>query len=845
MSPGLGVGVVDGKTGQRPLLQSRSMLTQDVRYAIRAFVRSPGFTLAAVLSLAIGVGANTAIFSVANALLLRPLPYADPERLVILWNRSPGLGITEDWFSTAQYFDVKTGHQGFEQVGIAIGGNYNLTGDGGEPERIGTIRVSSNLLPMLGVRAAAGRLFVAEDDIPGTSGTAVLGYGTWMRRHGGDPGTIGKTLILNGLPYQVIGVLPASFDLPREVMPTLGIAEHAEILIPLPLGPDAPTIRGREDYNILGKLKRGVVLEQAQAEMDALTARLRREHPEVYPPNGGLTFSIVPLKEQVVGDVRRSLVILIGAVGLVLLIACANVANLLLSRALGRQREIAVRAALGAERIRIVRQLLTESVILALAGGTLGVLFAFASLLGIQALGTRSVPRLHEIAIDGQVLLFTLAISLVSGLLFGLAPALRLSRLDLHENLKDAGRGSSGVSALWGRGQNLRRLLVIAELALSVVLLIGAGLLIRSFARIQDVPPGFNPQNVLTLELTMMGQKYNDAAVALETYRLLWARLARLPSVTAAGGVSSLPLSQMMAWGPITIDGRVPAAGEKFINVDMRMVGGEYFRAMEIPLLRGRLFTEQDTRDAQRVALIDAHMAAQYWPQESPLGKRLRIGLADSTGPWITIVGVVGRIKQDALDSESRIAMYLPQTQFPARGMNVVVRSAADPAGLTAAVRKEIRELDADLPVYGVRTMSHRVEDSLARRRFSMLLLTLFASLALGLAAIGVYGVMAYLVSQGARELGIRMALGATPRRILIMVVRQGLAVAAVGVGIGLISAFGLTRLMRRLLFGTEATDPLTFAAIALLLAAIALVASFVPALRAARIDPMVSLRSE
>jgi predicted permease len=421
----------------------------------------------------------------------------------------------------------------------------------------------------------------------------------------------------------------------------------------------------------------------------------------------------------------------------------------------------------------------------------------------------------------------------------------RLSRLDLHENLKDASRGSSGVSAVWGRGQNLRRLLVVAELALSVVLLIGAGLLIRSFARLQDVPPGFNPQNVLTLELTMSGRKYNDAEVALETYRLLWERLAGLPGVVGAGGVSSLPLSQMMAWGPIIIDGRVPAAGEKFINVDMRMVGGEYFRAMEIPLVEGRLFTQQDTRAGQRVALIDAHMAAQYWPNASPLGKRLRIGLADSTGPWITIVGVVGRIKQDALDSESRIAMYLPQTQYPVRGMNVVLRSAADPAGLAAAVRKEIRELDSDLPVYGVRTMSHRVEESLARRRFSMLLLTLFACLALGLAAIGVYGVMAYLVSQGSRELGIRMALGATPRSILVMVVRQGLTVAAVGVGIGLTGAFGLTRLMRRLLFGTEATDPFTFTAIALLLAAIALVASFVPALRAARIDPMISLRSE
>jgi predicted permease len=737
------------------------------------------------------------------------------------------------------------GHRGFEQVAIAIGGNYNLTGDGGEPERIGTIRVSSNLLPMLGVRAAAGRLFVAEDDGPGTSGTAVLGYGTWMRRYGGDPKAIGRTLILNGQPYQIAGVLPESFDLPREVMPTLGVAEHAEILIPLPLGPDAPTIRTREDYNIIGKLKPGVVLEHAQAEMDALTARLRRDHPQVYPPNGGLTFSIVPLQEQVVGDVRRSLVVLIAAVGLVLLIACANVANLLLSHALGRQREMAIRAALGAGRARIVRQLLTESALLSLAGGALGVVFALASLRGIQALGTRSVPRLHEIAIDGQVLLFTFAISLVSGILFGLAPALRLSRIDLHGSLKDASRGSSGVSALWGGGQSLRRLLVVSELALAVVLLIGAGLLVRSFARLQQVAPGFNPRGVLTLELTMMGRKYADTERALETYRLLWERLRRLPGVIAAGGVSSLPLSQMMAWGPITVEGRVPVAGEKFINVDMRMVGGDYFHAMEIPLLQGRLFTTQDTRQSQRVALIDAHMAAQLWPGQSPLGKRVRIALADSTSPWITIVGVVGRIKQDALDTESRMAMYFPHPQYPTRGMNVVLRSDVDSDGLAAAVRKEIRDLDADLPVYGVRTMSHRLEESLARRRFAMLLLTLFACLALGLAALGVYGVMAYLVSQGSRELGIRMALGATPGGILAMVVRHGLAVALTGIVVGLAAAFALTRLMRTLLFGTEAADPLTFAAIALLLGAIALVASYVPARRAARIDPMISLRSE
>jgi predicted permease len=577
--------------------------------------------------------------------------------------------------------------------------------------------------------------------------------------------------------------------------------------------------------------------------MDALTARLRRDHPEVYPPNGGLTFSIVPLHEQVVGDVRRSLVVLVAAVGLVLLIACANVANLLLSRALARQREIAVRAALGAGRSRIVRQLLTESTLLALAGGALGIVLAAASLEGIRELGARSVPRLPEIAIDGRVLLFTLLISLAAGSLFGLAPALRVSGADLHNTLKDAARGS-GTSAVWGRGRNMRRLLVVAELALSVVLLIAAGLLIRSFARLQQVPPGFNPENVLTFELTMTGRKYTEPATVVESYRLLWERLRRLPGVTAAGAISSLPLSQMMAWGPITVEGRVPPAGEKFINADMRMVSGDYFRAMEIPLVRGRLFTEFDRTDSQRVVVIDSFMADQLWPGADPLGKRVRIA-GDDSAPWITVVGVVGRIKQDTLDSDPRIAMYFPHSQYPARALNVVLRSRLDPAVLAAAARAQVRDLDRELPVYGMRTMSERVDLSLARRRFSMLLLALFAALALGLASVGVYGVMAYLVSQGTREIGIRIALGATPAGILTLVTRQGLAVGAAGVGIGLAAAFVLTRMMRSLLYGVDASDPATFAAIAVLLMVVAAAASYLPARRAAKIDPIVSLRSE
>ncbi|HEX6975542.1 MAG TPA: ABC transporter permease, partial [Vicinamibacterales bacterium] len=775
-------------------------LWHDVRYALRTLRHSPGFAAAAVVSLALGVGANTAIFSVASALLLRPLPYASPDRLVILWNRSPGLGITEDWFSTAQYFDIQTRHGGFDQVAIAIGGNYNLTGDG-EPERIGTIRVSSNLLPLLGARAELGRLFMPEDDVPGRTGTAILGHGTWMRRYGGDPAVLGRTLTLNGQPYQVIGVLPARFDIPREVMPTLGGAEHAEVLLPLPLAADAARIRNREDYNIIGRLKPGVTIARAQAEMDGITASLRAAHPDVYPPNGGLTFSIVPLHEQVVGDVRRSLLVLVGAVGFVLLIACANVANLLLSRALARQREMAVRAALGASRGRILRQLLTESVILALGGGLLGLVFAAITLRGIHALGTKSVPRLGDIGIDTGALLFTLGLSVASGILFGLAPALRLGRSDLHASLKDA-RGSSGTSAVWGRGHNMRRLLVVSELALSVMLLIGAGLLIRSFAHLQGIQPGFDARGVLTLELTMSGRKYADGQVVGQTYRQLVERLSSVPGVTAAGAVSSLPLSQMMAWGPITVEGRVAPAGESFINVDQRMVAGDYFRVMEIPLVAGRFFTAQDTRAVQRVVIVDEHMAQQLWPGEDALGKRIRTGGMDANpnAPWMTVVGVVGRIKQDALDTESRMAVYFPHQQVPARAMNIVVRTPSDPAALASAVRREIHAIDPDLPIYNVRTMTARVDESLARRRFAMLLLTVFAALALGLAAVGIYGVIAYLVNQGARELGIRLALGATPGGILLLIVRQGVAVSAAGIGVGVAAAFAMTRFMESLL---------------------------------------------
>jgi predicted permease len=822
-----------------------NILLQDVRHALRALAAAPTFTIAAILSLAIGIGATTAIFSIVDGLLLRPLPYKDAGRLVILWNRSPGLNITEDWFSTAQYFDIKNGHHGFEQVAIAIGGNYNLTGSG-EPERVGTIRISSSLLPMLGERAALGRLFVPDEDLPGRTATAVLSYGTWARRFGSDPGVLGKKIILNGVPYEIAGVMPRSFSLPREVMPTLDGAEQAEILLPLPLPANAAQNRDREDYNIVGKLKPGVSVQQAQAEMNTITAHLRHDFPEVYPPNGGLTFGIVPLLEQVVGNVRRTLYLLLGAVGFVLLIACVNLANLQLSRGVARQKEFAVRAALGATRARIVRQLLTESVLLAFAGGALGIALAFLALYLVQLLGPQSVPRVNNIGIGLGALAFTLVVCILSAILFGLAPALRVSRVDVQTALQDTSRTSAGASAIWGRGNNLRRSLVIAEIALCAMLLIGAGLLIRSFVRVRDVNPGFNPRNVLTLELMMTGERYKNKEAVLAAYHELWQRLESLPGVTAAGAVTSLPLSQMFAWGPITVEGRVPPPGEKFINADIRVANGHYFQAMEIPLREGRLFSDDDLANKPGVAVVDDYMAQQLWPNQDPIGKRLHFGgINDTDSPWITVVGVVGRVKQYTLDADSRIALYVPQMQYQTRAMNVVMRSSNDPVALAGAVKQQIHELNPDLPLYNVTTMQERFDKSLARRRFTMLVLGTFAAISLVLAMIGIYGLIAYLVGQGSREVGIRLALGATPANIKTLIVRGGMVLALWGVGIGIGGALVVSRLMRSLLFGVGVTDVVTFVAVPALLACIAFFASYIPARRASRIDPSTSLRCE
>ena len=818
---------------------------QDLRVAIRAFARAPAFAAAAILSIAIGIGANTAIFSVTNALLVRPLPYPDPSRLAILWNRSPGLNITEDWFSTAQYFDIRTRHTGLADVGIAIGAYMTLSADGAEPERIGTIRLSSNLLAMMGATVARGRLLRPDDDRPGSPNVALLHYGTWVRRYGADASAVGRTFQLNGQPFEIVGILSRGFSLRREVLPTLGVVDDADLVLPLRLNPQAAVARDHEDYNVVARLKPGVTFAAAQVEMDALTASLRQEYPHLYPPAGGLTFSLVPIQDQVAGGVKRPLWILSAAVAGVLLIACANVANLLLSRAAGRRRELAARAALGATRGRLIRQLLTESVLLAGAGGIAGTALAWAGVAWLRALQPADVPLAGSIALDSRVLLFTAVVTLTAGIVFGLAPALSLSRVDPARALADASRGGSATGAVWSRRLGLRHVLVVTEIALAIILLVGAGLLVRSFARVQQVTSGFNPDGVLTFELSLTGRKYPDSPSVQNAWRALWEQFDRVPGVVSSGGVTPLPLSQFFAWGPIQVEGRTPPAGERFINADQRVATTRYFETMGIPIVAGRAFTDQDTVGSDRVVIVDARMAADLWPGESALGKRIRFGDETTTAPWETVIGVAGRVKQYALDADARIAFYRPHRQQPARSLYVVMRTAGKPAALAAGARAAVRAVDPDLPVFRLKTMRERVDESLARRRFLMTLLTLFAAVSAVLAVIGVHGVMAYLVSQGIREVGIRIALGASPSAILRLVLLQGASLGIAGVAAGLAGAAGLTRLMRGALFDIAPIDAPTFVSVGLAILGVVIAATIVPARRALRTDPALALRSE
>jgi predicted permease len=811
-------------------------LLQDLHYAVRSFAKTPGLTALIVLSLAIGIGANTAIFSVTSTLLLKPLPYPAPDRLAILWLRSPGIGIPQDWPSPGQYHDIAAQNHVFEDTALAIGGSYTFT-DRSTAMKVDGIQATSSLLPMLGATPMLGRTFLPEEDQPGKPETVVLTYGFWQRNFAGDPNIVGRAITLDGHPHTVVGVLSRDFRLNHEVIPTIAGIDKPDFFMPPPEEARKPDNYGPEVYNILARLKPGVTIQQAQADIGLIAARLREEKHR----DRSFTISVVPLTEQVVGDIRTAVLILVGAVSLVLLIACTNVANLLLARAAVRQREIAIRAALGAGRVRVIRQLLTESLALSLMGGVAGVAIAALSIFIARKMHPGNIPRLDELGMDYRVLGFTFAISIITGVIFGLAPALRAARIDLTASLKSGGK-SVATGGLSVRHDKLRGALVIAEFAISLPLLVAAGLLVHSFIRLANVPPGFNPEHVVSMNVGASGPQFEKPTARVQFYKELADRIRHLPGVTATGAVSALPMTSAIGWGGMHIEGYVPPPNEPELQVDQRAATPPYFGAMEIPLIRGRMFAETDTDKTPPVAIIDQKMADRFWPHGDAIGKRIR---PSDDSPWITIVGVVGIVKEYGLDTDTRMVVYYPHALRPSRTMYVVARTTTDPTSTMDAIVRQVHDLDPEVPVYDMATMEQRVQDSMARQRFSMTMLGGFAGFAMILAAIGIYGVMSFLVTQGTSEIAIRVALGAHRASILSLVFRQGMGLALLGIVAGLVGALGLSRLMNSLLFDVKPTDPLTFVSVLALLLLVALSASLVPARRAMRIDPMTALRTE
>jgi predicted permease len=808
---------------------------QDLRYALRTLRRNRVLSVVILASLGIGIGANSAIFSVVDALLLRPLPYPHADRLAAVWLHSPGIGILRDWPSPGEYIDVQNQNHSFEQMALAQSRTATLTGRQ-QPERVDVLSTQSSLLSMLGAKPLLGRTFLPEEDKPGQLAAAVLSNGAWARLFNSDPAIVGKSITLNGKAFTVAGVLRHGFMVNAEVLPSEGPMDKVDIFLPLPLGADAEQRRGDENYNIVVRLKPGVSEQQAQADIDVIASRIRMKDKR----DASFGMDVVGLQRQVVGDVRRTLLVLLGSVALVLLIACANVANLLLARAAGREKEVAVRTALGADWKRLTRQLLTESILLGLLGGVAGLVVAQLSLWAVRAMNPGNIPRLDEIGINGAVLAFTFGLSLATGVLFGLAPIGRVIRMDPNASLKAGGRSGQSDGGLYLKRHRLRSLLVVSEIAFSLILLIGAGLLMRSFIRLQGVAPGFTTNHVLTMQVAVNGPRYHDDKALAGFYRDVEARIAHLPGVVAEGAVSALPLTGSVGWGGIHIEGYAPPPGHE-LQVDLRTASADYFRAMQIPLVAGHFFSDQDNLSMPQVAIIDAKFAQRFWPHGDAIGKHLWF---DPKKP-ITIVGVVGVVKQYGLETDGKIATYFPLQQGPDEGAFLVARSTSEDAGLSAAIIREIHAVDPAVVVYGVRTMQARLFDSLARQRFSTTMLGAFAAFALLLAAVGLYGVMSYLVTQSTHDIGILVALGARRENILALVVRQGMQLALIGIFAGLIGAVVLTRLIASLLFGVSATDVATFLAVPTLLALVACAAAAVPAWRASSVDPMVALREE
>ena len=808
-------------------------LWQDIRYGLRVLLKSPGLTAVAVIALALGIGANTAIFSVVNALLLESLPYRDAERIVILWEHSRRFGNERNVLSPANFIDWREQSQSFEEMALFFDARFNLTG-GEEPVELPGQAVTPNLFTLLGVEPILGRNLTAEDAAPDAPNAVVISYGLWQSRYGGDPGVIGRQLTLNTAQGSIVGVLPAGFQ--WHIQQNSQTGTPADIWVPFPLGEDMRTRRGRF-VQAVGRLREGVSLEQARAEMNTIAARLEQQHPN-FNANWGAT--LVPLREQLVGDVRPALWIMLGAVGFVLLIACANVANLLLARAAARQKEFAIRTALGAGRRRVIRQLLTESVLLSTLGGALGLLLAWWGVEALVALSPRELVNLESVRLSLPVLGFTLGVSFFTGLVFGLAPALEAARLNTSESLKEGGRGTTAG----GRSRRLRSVFVVAEIALALVLLVSAGLLVRSFIRLQAVDPGFRADNLLTMRVQLPRGAYQEDQRAIAFYRQAVERIGALPGVASAGAVSYLPFTGIAAATRFTIEGRPEAASGEDISTEVRVTSGDYFRAMNIPLLRGRLYNEQEMTESRHVIVINEAMARTHFPNEDPLGRRITVTMSENPVPS-EIIGIVGDSKHEGLDKEARPTVFWPHPELSYRAMTIVARTAGDPLALAQAAQREIQAIDPNQPVSTIRTMEQWLAESVARARFNTLLLGLFAALAFVLAAVGIFGVMSYTVTQRTHEIGLRMALGAQSRDVLLLIVGQGLTLTLVGVGLGLAGAYALTRLLASLLFGVTATDPVTYGVVAALLLAVALLACYIPARRATKVDPMEALRYE
>jgi len=802
-------------------------LLQDLRYTVRVLLKKPAFTAIVVLALAIGIGANTAIFSVVNAILLRPLPYKNFDRISMVWMDNPKLGVAEDWHSYPNYVDYKQQNQVYEDIAAFNNRSFNLTGVG-DPVRILGAWNTASLFSVLGVEPLMGRVFTEEEEEPGKDLVVVLSNGLWRSRFGSNPNAIGQAISMNGANRTVIGVMPPGFSFPDK---------RTEVWVPLALSPQRKQARSVISYKAVGRLKPGVSMAQARADMGAIAKRLDEQYSQ-----SDYGVNLVLLRDQETRTVKPALLVLLGAVAFVLLIACANVANLLLAQAAIREREIAIRLALGARRWRIVRQLLTESAVLGLVGGAAGLLMAVWGLNVLVALSPGDIPRFDQAGIDGRVLAFTLTVSLLTGLIFGLVPSLQASKPDLNNALKEGGRGATGGAG----GLRVRNLLVVSEIALSMVLLVGAGLLIRSFMRLQQFDLGFNPNNLATMRIQLPGTKYREPAQIDAFYKQLLERIESVPGVKSVGAISDVFLTDTPNSTNFSIEGRPVPIGADSIEVPLDSVSPGYFRAMGIPLLSGREFDDRDVRNSTPVVIVNETFVRRFFADEEPLGKRFVYG---QSGPdnnnWITIVGVVGDMRRTGFDRPVRPETFLPQSQNPSATLTIVARTAVDPVTLSNTLRGEVWAIDNDQSVYDLKSMDQTLSEMSSQRRFNMLLLGVFAALALTLAAVGIYGVMSYSVAQRTHEIGVRMALGARGTDVLGMIVRRGMVLAIAGIGAGLIGAVALTRLLSSLLYGVSATDPLTFVVIPIVLSAVALGACFVPARRATKVDPMVALRYE